>query len=126
MVLRVPSRDTWSLLAALAVLVLAALSWDGLRFGLAVASSESRPSLLDEAEWGKPVPAFRKRFGAGTAEAGMLHWLADNDFEVDRRAGSGTRIIRSLPCNERVLVSWVATDGIISESNAVVSEAGCL
>jgi hypothetical protein len=116
----------WFLVAGLAVTVLVALTWDRLALGVAMALSESRPALLRDAEWGKPAPAFHQLFKDGTPEADLLHWLDANHFEIDGRVPSASRRIRSLPCNERVRVSWAATNGTIRDSRAVVSEAGCL
>ncbi len=113
------------LLAAFAALLIAGLFWQNLMFAGAVASSESRPALLRDAEWGSPIPSFRERFSGGTSEAELLSWLSENGFTLDGTNGASRRI-RGMPCNELVEVSWVAVDGIIRESSAVVREAGCL
>lgn len=113
------------LLAVIAALFIAALFGQNLIFASAVASSEKRPELLREADWGGPVPSFHRRFAAGTSEAGLLRWLSENGFER-HGAKSASRRIRGLPCNEMIEVSWNASNGIIRESTAVVREAGCL
>ena len=115
-------------LAALLVglTLLAALTWNWLAFAVAFALSESRPSLLTAAEWGRPAAEFQSRFREGAKEAELLGWLKVNGFQVDERGRRATRLVRSLPCNESIEVSWRTTDRLIRESSAVVSEAGCL
>lgn len=114
------------LLIVSAILLLVALTWKRLIFAFAVGSSESRPALLHDAQWGKPDPAFSQRFRNGTSEAQLLQWLAANSFDISGRTQSASRTVHSLPCNERVAVSWKAKNGTIQESNAVVSDGGCL
>lgn len=113
------------LLAAFVALLLAGLFWQNILFASAAASSESRPALLRDAEWGTPVPSFHERFDAGTSEAELLNWLSKNGFELDGTTGA-SRKIGSMPCAELIQVSWSAVDGVIRDSSAVVSEAGCL
>jgi hypothetical protein len=121
-------RSKWFLLAALALMLLVALTWNRLALAIGFASSETRPALLNDAEWGKPdtALAFRHRFGNGSSEAELVRWLAANHFEIDGGAHRASRTVHGLPCNEDVAVSWTATNGTIRESKAVVSEAGCL
>lgn len=113
------------LLAALAAMSLAAVFWNNIIFAIAVTSSESRPQLLRDADWGTPDPSFQKRFSPGTSETELLRWLSENGFELDDTSGASRRI-QGLPCNEMIDVSWTAIDGTISESSAVVREEGCL
>jgi len=118
-------RTKWFIIAAVAVLLLFAFTWQQLMFATTVIPSESRPTLLRDAEWGTPVLSFSRRFGNGTPETELLRWLADNRFEeVDKNSAS--RTVHGLPCNERVEIAWTTLDGKIRESSAVVSEAGCL
>lgn len=121
-------RNKWFLLVALALMLLVALAWNRLALAIGFASSENRPALLHDAEWGKPhtASAFRHRFGNGGSEAELVRWLAVNHFEIDGEAHRASRKVRGLPCNEDVAISWTATNGTIRESEAVVSEAGCL
>jgi hypothetical protein len=123
---RLSRRSKWFLFTAVALALLVALTWNRLGLAVAMASSESRPQLLSDAQWGKPASAFQQRFGEGASEAGLLHWLAANHFEIDGQAQTAIRRVRSMPCNELIAVSWSATRGTISKSSAVVSEAGCL
>lgn len=113
------------LVAAFAALLIAGLFWQNLMFASAVGSSESRPALLRDAEWGTPVPSFRERFNDGTSVAQLLNWLSESGFTLDG-TNAASRRIRGMPCNELVEVSWTAVDGVIRESSAVVREAGCL
>jgi len=113
------------LLATFAALFIAAIFWKDIIFASAVASSESRPELLRDADWGAPDPSFQKRFSPGANETELLRWLSENGFELDGTSGASRRI-QGLPCNEIIDVSWTAIDGTISESSAVVREAGCL
>jgi hypothetical protein len=122
---RFASRKKLLLLAAIAAVFLVTVFGQNLIFASAVASSESRPALLREADWGVPAPSFQKRFIAGTSEAELLRWLSENGFELNG-AHSASRRISGLPCNEMVEVSWSASNGVIRESSAVVNEAGCL
>ena len=105
--------------------MLVALTWQNIMFGIAFAVAEKRPTLLRDASWDMPVSAFHQRFSAGTPETELLQWLGDNEFRNVRK-GRASRTIDGLPCQEQVEVSWTAVDGVISESNAIVSEAGCL
>ena len=105
------------LLAAFAASLIAGLYWQNFIFASAVASSESRPALLRDAEWGSPVPSFRERFSGGTSEAELLNWLSENGFTLDATNGASRRI-RGMPCNELVEVSWTTVEGIIRDSSA--------
>lgn len=126
MALRLSRRSKWILLASVGLALLVAITWNRLGLAVFIASSEDRPQILSDAQWGKPASAFQQRFGEGASEAGLLHWLAANHFEIDEQARIAVRRVRSLPCNELIAVSWSATKGTISKSSAVVSEAGCL
>jgi hypothetical protein len=121
-------RSIWLLSGILVLVVVGTLTWQRLALGLAFASAERRPSLLIDAQWKKPASAaaFRHRFPSGSQEADLLQWLAANHFKIDERAQSASRTVHSLPCNERVEVTWAASNGTIRDSRAVVSEAGCL
>jgi hypothetical protein len=119
------SRTKWFVLAAAVLLLIVALTWQSIMFGVAFAFAEKRPTLLRDANWDTPVLAFNQRFSAGTPETELLQWLSDNEF-TDVRKGRASRTIDGLPCQEQVEVSWTTVDGVISESNAIVSEAGCL
>jgi hypothetical protein len=112
-------------LAAFVALLIASLFWQNLLFVSAVASSESRPALLRDAEWGTPVPSFHERFDPGTSETELLQWLSESGFELNGTTGASRRI-GGMPCDELIQVSWTAVDGIIRDSSAVVTEAGCL
>lgn len=128
MELGIRRRGKWFLLAFVVLALLVALTWDRLALAIAFATSEHRPAQLEDAEWGKPetAAAFRKRFGKGTSEAALLDWLAANRFEIDRPSHRARLMVHGVPCSERVAVSWEAIAGTIRDSQAVVSEAGCL
>ncbi len=121
-------------LAVLLLILLAALTWaaarnwEAVKIGIAVVFSEHRPALLRDAEWGKPetASAFHHRFPKGSSEEHLLAWLTANQFEIDEPAHRAERRVRAYPCNERIEVSWAASNGLILQSSAVVSEAGCL
>ena len=122
---RLASPSKLLLLAAIVAVFIVAVFGQNLIFASAVASSESRPALLHEADWGAPASSFQKRFTAGTPEAELLRWLSKNGFELNG-ANSASRRMRGLPCNEMVEVSWSASNGVIRDSSAVVHGAGCL
>lgn len=106
-----------------------ALNWQIVVFGIAVASSESRPALLEGAGWNDPGSAvrFNQRFAKGTAERDLIAWLHDNRFAVDPHNKRAERLIESLPCNERVEINWSAPFGdTLKDASATVHEAGCL
>jgi hypothetical protein len=129
MELGVSRRRKWFLLTvALALVLLVAVAWQRLALAVAITSSDTRPSLLHDAQWGKPetATAFQERFGHGRSEADLLQWLGANHFQVDRRTHRASLRVSGAPCAEEVAVSWRATDGTIDASRAVVSEAGCL
>lgn len=122
-------RSKWLLLTvALVLVVLVKVAWPRIGFAVTVAFSDTRPSLLRDAQWGKPetAAAFRQRFGRGSSEARLVQWLEANHFQVDHRTHSASLKVKSLPCAEDVAVSWTAIGGTINASRAVVSEAGCL
>jgi|SRR6185312_6557969 len=129
MELRVSRRSKWLLLTVvLTLLLFIAVAWQRIALALAVASSDARPLLLQDAEWDKPATAslFQHRFGHGASEADLVQWLEANRFEVDRPAHHASLRVNGMPCAENVTVSWIATDGTIDASRALVSEAGCL
>lgn len=105
-----------------------ALNLDHLAFASAVLTAERRPALLADAQWNEPASArrFSMRFHSGTGERELLAWLESNKFTVEPGAGHATRLIRSLPCNEFLDVTWRASGHVISSAEARVSEAGCL
>ena len=106
-----------------------ALNWQSILFGIAVASSETRPELLNDAGWGNPGSAkhFNERFGAGAPEGDLLSWLQANDFAIDERDKRAERRVRGLPCNEIIDVVWdVNAQGALKAAAATVKEAGCL
>jgi hypothetical protein len=126
---RAISRWKWPVLATvLGIALIAALSWRTLMFGIAVASSETMPALLSDAEWDDPASTtqFNRRFGSGVAESELVAWLHANKFVVNARDRSAERVVQSLPCNERVEVQWTALGGRLKDANATVYEAGCL
>lgn len=110
------------------LLLVLALNWERLALGVAAATAEHRPSLLEDAQWNQPqsASAFRHRFGDGSSEADLLQWLYANHFKIDRGAGLAARLVNGFPCAERIDVNWTATNGTIRRSNAVISEGGCL
>lgn len=113
-------------LGLLAVMV--AINWQDLAFAYAMATSERRPALLADADWKKPgSAAFKRRFAAGVPERELLSWLADNRFDIDRKAHGARHLVRGLPCNEKIEISWsVTADDRLRSADALVSEAGCL
>lgn len=118
----------WALIAIAALMLLLALSSEPLALGLAAATAEHRPSLLDDAQWDQPVSAlaFRHRFSNGSSEAELLRWLSANHFRIDPAMRHADRVVNGVPCAERIEVAWTAANRRISESRAVVSDAGCL
>lgn len=126
MALTLSKRAKWFAALLVALILLVALTWNWMTFAVALALSESRPSLLTGAEWGRPAPEFQNRFREGTSETELLDWLKVNGFQIDERGGHAARHVRSLPCNESIAVSWRTANRLIRESSAVVSEAGCL
>jgi hypothetical protein len=121
-------RSKWLLLTVVVAVTLLALTWNSLALGLGFASSETRPALLSDVAWGKPetAAAFHQRFGNGNYEADLLRWLRANHFEIDGGAHRASLKVHGLPCNEDIAVTWTAANGILHESRAIVSEAGCL
>jgi hypothetical protein len=123
------TRLRWTILGILGVTaVLIALYWQEILLSLAMSTAESRPSLLVNARWNdaESPPAFRSTFPSGKPEQELLDWLKANEFEVHAERGMAQRTIRSLPCNERVVVNWRSAGGRLSETKATVREAGCL
>lgn len=116
--------------AGIAILAgLSAIYWQPLVFASAVATAEKRPSLLNDAQWGKPASAqkFNKRFAAGTSESELLAWLDANHFAIDRPAKTAARKIGGLPCAEDVGVVWtIEKPGTLRSAEVSVTEAGCL
>jgi hypothetical protein len=122
-------RRKWLLLTVvLALVLLVAVAWERIAFAVAFASSDTRPSLLRDAEWGKPetATAFRQRFGRGSSESDLVRWLDANHFQVDHARHRASLKVGGLPCAEDVAVSWTAIGGTIDASKATVSEAGSL
>ena len=119
-------------LAVAAVIValggLTALNWQSLLFASAVAASDKRPALLDDAEWGKreTARAFQHRFHAGVPETDLLNWLRDNGFTVDPSAHTAELSVGGVPCAQHAKDSWETNSGKLSSSDAVMTEAGCL
>jgi hypothetical protein len=129
MQLALSRRSKWLLLTvALVMALLVVVAWQRIALAVAFASSDTRPSLLRDVEWGKPetAKAFRRRFGHGSSEANLVEWLEANHFDVDQRAHHASLKVSGLPCAEDVAVSWTAIGGTIDASRAVVTEAGCL
>lgn len=96
---------------------------------VAIAFSESRPDLLRDAEWGKQGSArlFERQFRRGTPATELLSWLSASRFTVDQSGARASRTVASLPCNERIDVTWTAdAGGRLTSATAVVHEAGCL
>ncbi len=120
----------WLLCAALLAVALAVvLNWQGIPLGFAVASSESRPELLADANWGDAESAneFGERFASGSPERELLNWLHANRFTVDQQNKDAERLIKGLPCNELIEITWSANSGeSLTASTAIVTEAGCL
>jgi hypothetical protein len=111
------------------VVAVALANREGLLFASAVASSESRPALLDDAEWNRPetARAFGREFTRGTPEPALLRWLQANAFVIDPAARTARRRIKGLPCNEMIDIAWsVGSAGRIEAASATVREAGCL
>ena len=126
---RIRRRWIWLATTVLILGTVVALNWQSVALGLAVSLSERRPALLADAKWNQPATArsFLSRFRPGTKESALLEWLNSNDFTVDRDSGRANRLISSLPCNERVEITWSkASDDAIVNAEARVSEAGCL
>jgi hypothetical protein len=124
-------RRRWSWAAIIAVLaaIVVALNWNWLMLTGAIATAERRPALLSDAEWNKPdtAHAFKNRFPLGTSESQLVSWLESNNFEVKRAAGKAKRLVRSLPCNEFIQVTWTTSPANeIANVEVRVSEAGCL
>ncbi|MCY7399132.1 MAG: hypothetical protein LH466_09900 [Sphingomonas bacterium] len=86
-----------------ALATLMALNWQSLLMATAVATSDKRPDLLSDAEWGKPETsrAFGRRFHAGVPEADLLSWLHANGFDVDQMAQRAKLTLRGVPCAEK-------------------------
>ncbi|URD62047.1 hypothetical protein M8312_05955 [Sphingomonas sp. KRR8] len=103
-------------------------NWQSLLFASAVATSDQRPTLLREAEWGQSATAkaFKQRFHAGSSEASLLAWLQAETFKTNRQAHEATLKVGGAPCAEDVTVTWAADRGIINKADAFVTEAGCL
>jgi hypothetical protein len=122
-------RKGWWLIPGGILLGLLLLNWEAISLGLAVASSESRPELLRDADWDEPGSArsFTRRFARGTPAADLTDWLTANGFTIDRASSSATKRVGGLPCNERIAIVWhAAPNGRLTAASATVSEAGCL
>jgi hypothetical protein len=122
----------WKLIvfaAGLVVALVVAMNWQGILFGLAVASSETRPVLLSDARWDEPGSArqFNSRFAAGTPERDLLAWLRANDFTVNEQSKRADRRIKAVVCNERIRVTWnTGPSDSLTAASALVREGGCL
>src|SRR5437764_13883793 len=103
MQLALSRRSKW-LLLTLVTAFLVALAWQCIALAVAFASSDTRPSLLRDAEWGKPetATAFRQSFGHGSSEAKLVQWLRGNHFDVDQRAHHASLKVNGVPCAEDV------------------------
>jgi hypothetical protein len=129
---RIAKRRLWIVIVAVAlvmVAVIAFLNREALGLAVAIASAESRPELLRDAEWSKRGTArqFERQFRPGNSEADLLSWLSANRFAIDRSARRAQRRVASLPCNETIGVAWAtSSSGLISSATAEVTEAGCL
>lgn len=118
-----------TLIACATLAALAYVERERLLFAVAVGTSETRPDLLADAKWNRPdsAAAFRQRFHAGVVERDLISWLRENRFVLDSSQRAANRRIESLPCNERITITWAAdSDGKLTTADARVSEAGCL
>jgi len=123
----VPKRFLLLILAA-AALVALALGWRQILFAYAVLAAETRPTLVADAQWGRPesAVAFGKRFPPGVPERELLAWLRENGFSIYPRQHRAERLVLSLPCNENILVTWSSDSAArIERAAATVREAGC-
>lgn len=122
------TRGQWIGASLLLGAALLAVSWRTAVFTSAVVTSDRRPALLEDANWGQSNggAAFGRRFHAGVLEADLLSWLEANTFIVDRAGHRAERRLAGVPCAEDISVSWSAKDQRISRANAVVTEGGCL
>lgn len=104
------------------------LNWQTILLSGSILLSDTRPALLADAKWNDPATArkFNSRFVTGTASAELVEWLRQNDFQVRADQGRAERKISSLPCNERVVVTWRSDSGRLAERRATVTESGCL
>ncbi len=95
---------TWLVVGFAITGVAVAVNWNTVKLAVAVAASERRPALLNDADWDEPASAskFLTRFQAGTRETALIEWLDANDFRVNREISHASRLVRSLPCNERI------------------------
>lgn len=112
-----------------ALSVVAAFNWERLAVVVAILASERRPELLADANWKNPASArkFSSRFADGVHEDELIAWLEANKFTIDRPAGRANRIMKSLPCNEVINVTWLRQpDRTIAGAQAEIFEAGCL
>lgn len=120
----------WLLITGVLIVgLVAAVNWQAIVIGVAMVFNDTRPELLNDADWGNPGSAksFNRRFAIGTSESGLIVWLRANDFAIDRHSGHAERRIEALPCNELIRVSWDATSsGVLKVASATVTEAGCL
>lgn len=122
-------RRSVSLTVILAIAVVIAINWQAILLGGSMILAESRPALLADANWNDPSTAknFNARFAPGTKSNELVAWLRGNDFEIQAGKGRAERKVSSLPCNERVVVSWQSdAGGRIAERRAIVTESGCL
>lgn len=120
----------WIAIALVAfIVVVAAFNWRWVVFGSAVASSESRPSLLTDAKWDDPNSAtrFYARFHPGTPSIELRRWLESHRFEHVGGTTSAERRIQAIPCSERIEIEWAEDEASNLQSVQVtIFEAGCL
>lgn len=123
---------TWFWVAAgitITITILITLNWPTVALTSAVASSERRPALLNDASWNDPASAvrFHSRFGDNASEDELVSWLEQNRFEIDRETHAAKKRVFSLPCNEYIDVTWsTSEDKSLAELEAVISGGGCL
>ena len=120
------SGKRWAIVAAILALivVVAAFNFQSIAVALAVATAEKRPTLLNDAQWDKPLSArkFHEQFAPGTSERELLAWLETNRFRVDRTNKSADRSDKGVPCNERVNVTQqTSAKGQLSDARAEVA-----
>ena len=122
-------RWLWVFAIVVALAGIVALNWHSFLLMTAIAISERRPALLSDADWNAPASAhaFKERFPPGTPEAQLLEWLESNNFAIDWSAGQAERLVRSLPCNEYIQITWTRSPpDKLGDVEARVTEAGCL
>jgi hypothetical protein len=117
------------LAAVLGIGIVAAMNLRGILLGAAMLSDDSRPALLTNARWNDPASAhkFNSTFSPGTSVDELIGWLKQNGFTLTSGKGHAERQLKSLPCNERLVVEWQSDNqSRIVVASAAVSESGCL